>query len=61
MSIVLTRVRLICSALFDILRESTVELRNLDGEALRKKAKYAELVMKVWDSHCSFSALSLQV
>lgn len=37
------------SALFNILRDSTIELRALDGKALDAQFKYAELVMKVSD------------
>lgn len=39
------------SALFSILKDATFDLRELEGEELADRAKYAELVMKVCISH----------
>ena len=35
------------SALFTVLQEATIDLRELKGEELAERAKYAELIMKV--------------
>lgn len=44
-----------CSSLFLILERVTVNLRDLHGEELASRAKYAELVMKVWGFYLSCS------
>lgn len=42
------------SALFTVLHDATHDLRELRGQELADRAKYAELVMKV-SRHVSFS------
>lgn len=36
-----------CRALFAILQESTMDMRDFDTEQLTSRANYAELIMKV--------------